>query len=169
MIEVAVQAEPAWEDGTDWDALAIQAVAATLRTTPYADILTAGYMAEISVRLTDDAEVHALNRQYRQKDKPTNVLSFPMVQDDLLETLADSDDGEVLLGDIILARGVCEREAAEKGVTTQEHATHLIVHGTLHIVGYDHIADDEAEAMEDIERAALSQLGIADPYVVPEE
>ena len=169
MIEVAVQAEPAWEDGTDWDALAIQAVAATLRTTPYADILTAGYMAEISVRLTDDAEVHALNRQYRQKDKPTNVLSFPMVQDDLLETLADSDDGEVLLGDIILARGVCEREAAEKGVTTQEHATHLIVHGTLHIVGYDHIADDEAEAMEDIERAALSQLGIADPYVVTEE
>jgi len=169
VIEVAVQAEPAWEDGTDWDALAIQAVAATLRTTPYADILTAGYMAEISVRLTDDAEVHALNRQYRQKDKPTNVLSFPMVQDDLLETLADSDDGEVLLGDIILARGVCEREAAEKGVTTQEHATHLIVHGTLHIVGYDHIADDEAEAMEDIERAALSQLGIADPYVVTEE
>ena len=169
MIEVAVQAEPAWEDGTDWDALAIQAVAATLRTTPYADILTAGYMAEISVRLTDDDEVHALNRQYRQKDKPTNVLSFPMVQDDLLETLADSDDGEVLLGDIILARGVCEREAAEKGVTTQEHATHLIVHGTLHIVGYDHIADDEAEAMEDIERAALSQLGIADPYVVTEE
>ena len=169
MIEVAVQAEPAWEDGTDWDALAIEAVAATLRTTPYADILTAGYMAEISVRLTDDAEVHALNRQYRQKDKPTNVLSFPMVQDDLLETLADSDDGEVLLGDIILARGVCEREAAEKGVTTQEHATHLIVHGTLHIVGYDHIADDEAEAMEDIERAALSQLGIADPYVVTEE
>jgi len=169
VIEVAVQAEPAWEDGTDWDALAIEAVAATLRTTPYADILTAGYMAEISVRLTDDAEVHALNRQYRQKDKPTNVLSFPMVQDDLLETLADSDDGEVLLGDIILARGVCEREAAEKGVTTQEHATHLIVHGTLHIVGYDHIADDEAEAMEDIERAALSQLGIADPYVVTEE
>ena len=169
MIEVAVQAEPPWEDGTDWDALAIEAVAATLRTTPYADILTAGYMAEISVRLTDDDEVHALNRQYRQKDKPTNVLSFPMVQDDLLETLADSDDGEVLLGDIILARGVCEREAAEKGVTTQEHATHLIVHGTLHIVGYDHIADDEAEAMEDIERAALSQLGIADPYVVTEE
>jgi len=169
VIEVAVQAEPAWEDGTDWDALAIEAVAATLRTTPYADILTAGYMAEISVRLTNDAEVHALNRQYRQKDKPTNVLSFPMVQDDLLETLADSDDGEVLLGDIILARGVCEREAAEKGVTTQEHATHLIVHGTLHIVGYDHIADDEAEAMEDIERTALSQLGIADPYVVTEE
>jgi probable rRNA maturation factor len=132
-------------------------------------ILTASYMAEISIRLTDDDEVHTLNSQYRQKDKPTNVLSFPMVQDDLLEVLDNSDDGEVLLGDIILARGVCEREAAEKGVTTQEHATHLIVHGTLHIVGYDHIEDDEAEAMEDLERAILARLGIADPYLIDDD
>lgn len=166
MIEVAVQAEPDWDDGTDWEKLAIEAVAAALRATPYATILTASYMAEISIRLTDDDEVHALNRQYRQKDKPTNVLSFPMVQDDLLEVLDNSDDGEVLLGDIILARGVCEREAAEKGVATREHATHLIVHGTLHLMGYDHIDDDEAEAMEDLERAALAGLGIADPYVI---
>lgn len=169
MIEVAVQAEPAWEDGTDWEALAIEAVTAALRATPYAAILTASYMAEISIRLTDDDEVHTLNSQYRQKDKPTNVLSFPMVQDDLLEVLDNSDDGEVLLGDIILARGVCEREAAEKGVTTQEHATHLIVHGTLHIVGYDHIEDDEAEAMEDLERAILARLGIADPYLIDDD
>ncbi|MBD3761517.1 rRNA maturation RNase YbeY [Sphingomonadaceae bacterium G21617-S1] len=168
MIDVAVQNEPGWDDGTDWEKLAVAAVSATLGITPYAEILTASYLAEISVRLTDDDEVQALNRQYRQKDKPTNVLSFPMVQDDLLDILDNSDDGEVLLGDIILARGVCEREAAEKGVTTQEHATHLIVHGTLHLVGYDHIADDEAEAMEDIERAALARLGIADPYVITE-
>ncbi len=168
MIEIAVQNEPGWDDGTDWEALATEAVTAALRTTPYAEILTASYMAEISVRLTDDHEVQSLNRQYRQKDKPTNVLSFPMVQDDLLELLDNSDDGEVLLGDIILARVVCEREAAEKGVATQEHATHLIVHGTLHLVGYDHIADDEAEAMEDLERTALGKLGIADPYVITE-
>lgn len=168
MIDVAVQEEHDWKDGTDWQTLAVEAVTAALRTTPYAAILTASYMAEISVRLTDDREVQTLNGQYRQKDKPTNVLSFPMVQDDLLEALANSDDGEVLLGDIVLARGVCEREAAEKGVTTQEHATHLIVHGTLHLVGYDHIADDEAEAMEDIERATLAQLGIADPYIITE-
>lgn len=166
VIDVAVQAEPDWDDGTDWEALATEAVTAALRTTPYAAMLTASYMAEISIRLTDDDEVHMLNRQYRQKDKPTNVLSFPMVQDDLLELLDNSDDGEVLLGDIILARGVCVREAAEKRVTTQEHATHLIVHGTLHLAGYDHIADDEADAMEDIERAALAKLGIADPYVI---
>jgi probable rRNA maturation factor len=145
------------------------AVTAAVRTTPHAAMLTASYMAEISVRLTDDDEVHALNRQYRQKDKPTNVLSFPMVQDDLIEGLDNSDDGEVLLGDIILARGVCVREAVEKGVPAAEHATHLIVHGTLHLLGYDHIEDDEAEAMEDMERAALATLGIDDPYAITED
>ncbi|KKC25165.1 rRNA maturation RNase YbeY [Sphingomonas sp. SRS2] len=168
MIEIAVQAEPGWNDGADWEALATEAVAAALRVTPHAEMLTADYTAEVSIRLTDDDEVQALNRQYRQKDKPTNVLSFPMVQDDLLGGLDNSDDGEVLLGDIILARGVCEREAAEKGVSTTEHATHLIVHGTLHLLGYDHIADDEAEAMEDLERVALRALGIDDPYAVTE-
>jgi len=168
MIEVAVQAEPDWDDGTDWEILATQAVEAALRTTPHAGIATAAYMAEVSVRLTDDDEVHALNRQYRQKDKSTNVLSFPMVQDDLIDGLDNSDDGEVLLGDIILARGVCEREAAEKGVTTAEHATHLIVHGTLHLLGYDHMVEDEAEAMEDLERVALASLGIDDPYAITE-
>jgi len=168
MIEVAIQSEPGWDDGTDWETLAAGAVAAALRMTPYGEIEAAPYTAEISVRLTDDEEVRGLNLHYRQKDKPTNVLSFPMVQNDLLEALSNGDDGEVLLGDIILARGVCEREAAERRVTTAEHATHLIVHGTLHLLGYDHVADDEAEAMEDLERAALAELGIADPYVVTE-
>jgi len=168
VIEVAVQSEAGWNDGTDWEALATEAVTAALRISPYAEMLSAAYTVEISVRLTDDDEVQALNRQYRQKDKPTNVLSFPMVQDDLLESLANSDDGEVLLGDIILARGVCEREAAEKGVSTAEHATHLVVHGTLHLIGYDHIDDDEADAMEDLERAVLASLDIADPYLVTE-
>jgi probable rRNA maturation factor len=92
-----------------------------------------------------------------------------MVQDDLIEGLDNSDDGEVLLGDIILARGVCVREAVEKGVPAAEHATHLIVHGTLHLLGYDHIEDDEAEAMEDMERAALATLGIDDPYAITED
>jgi probable rRNA maturation factor len=169
VIEVAVQAEPGWEDGTDWEKLATEAVAAAVRISPFADMLTAAYDAEISVRLADDDEVQALNRQYRHKDTPTNVLSFPMVQDDLLEALANSDDGEALIGDIILARGVCVREAAEKGVTAAQHATHLIVHGALHLLGFDHAAEDEADAMEDLERAALATLGIADPYVVTED
>lgn len=169
MIEVAVQAEPSWEDGTDWESLATEAVTAALRISPYVDMLTASCNAEISVRLADDDEVRMLNRQYRQKDKPTNVLSFPMVQDDLLDMLADSDDGEALIGDIILARGVCVREAKGKGVAASEHATHLIVHGTLHLLGFDHIAEDEADAMEDLERAALATLGIDDPYAVTDE
>lgn len=168
MIEVAVQMEPGWDDGTDWETLATEAVTAALRISPHAEMLTTAYTAEVSIRLTDDDEVQALNRQYRGKDKPTNVLSFPMVQDDLLDGLDNSDDGEVLLGDIILARGVCAREAAEKGVTAAGHATHLIVHGTLHLVGFDHIDDQEAEAMEDLERAALATLGIDDPYAVTE-
>lgn len=164
-----MQAEPGWDEAVDWEALAATAVEAALKISPYAEILTASYAAEISVRLTDNDEVQGLNRAYRAKDKPTNVLSFPMVQEDLLDALADSDDGEVLLGDIILARQVCESEAAEKGVTASEHAAHLIVHGTLHLLSYDHMADDEAEHMEDLERAALATLGIADPYLIDDD
>ncbi|TZG28005.1 rRNA maturation RNase YbeY [Sphingomonas montanisoli] len=169
MIEVAVQIEEGWDVSVDWEALATEAVTAALRVSPHAAILTAAYTAEISVRLTDNDEVQALNRQYRQKDKPTNVLSFPMVQQDLLEGLENSDDGEVLLGDIILALGVCEAEAADKRVPPATHATHLITHGTLHLIGYDHMADDEAEHMEDLERAALATLGIDDPYAVADD
>ena len=105
------------------------------------------------MRLTSDDEVRHLNAQYRGKDKPTNVLSFPMVQPDLLDTVSqNSDDGELLLGDIVLAHGVCAAEAAERGIAVETHATHLIVHGTLHLLGYDHEDDDEAEGMEAIER-----------------
>jgi probable rRNA maturation factor len=114
--------------------------------------------------------VQVLNRQYRQKDKPTNVLSFPMVQADLLDTIGqNSDDGEVLLGDIVLAHGVCEREAVERGIAITDHATHLIVHGVLHLLGYDHMADGEAEAMEAIETDTLTSLGLADPYLIRED
>jgi len=114
--------------------------------------------------------VQTLNAQYRQKDKPTNVLSFPMVQADLLDTIGqNSDDGEVLLGDIVLAYGVCASEAAEKNISIEHHATHLIVHGTLHLLGYDHMEDHEAEAMERIEIDALGSLGLEDPYLIRED
>jgi probable rRNA maturation factor len=164
MLDVAAGiAGGAWPDA-DWTALAEAACRAALAETPHAGLIDARFCCEISIRLTDDNEVQTLNAQYRGKDKPTNVLSFPMVQADLLESLSNSDDGEVLLGDIVLADGVVAREAAERGITIPHHATHLIVHGLLHLVGYDHEQDAEAEAMEEMERRALASLGIANPY-----
>lgn len=166
MIEVAVLVGEVWSEG-DWEALAVRAVEAALRQTPHGELATSAVAVEVSVKFADDDEVHALNASYRGKDKPTNVLSFPMVQPDLLDALdIGDDDGEVLLGDIILAEGVCRREAAEKATSVANHATHLIVHGMLHLLGYDHIDDAEAEAMEQIERAALAMLHIADPYAI---
>lgn len=164
MIAVEVQHVEPWASTTDWESLATHAAAAALNATPYGTLSDAAATVEISIRLTDNDEVQALNRDYRQKDKPTNVLSFPMIAPDLLDTVANTDDGEVLLGDIVLAYGVCETEAAEKGITLQDHATHLIVHGTLHLLGYDHQGQAEAEAMEQIERDVLASLGIANPY-----
>ena len=168
MIQAETSVETPWPEG-GWETLAQRAVAAALSVSPYADIAAAAFLAEVSVRFTSDAMVRTLNRDYRSKDKPTNVLSFPMVQPDLLEGLNEGDDGETLLGDIVLAHGVTEAEAADKGVTLADHAIHLIVHGMLHLLGYDHEQGEaEAEHMEDLERAALATLGIADPYLVRE-
>lgn len=170
MLEMAVLQEEPWPEAPDWEALATRAACAAIERTPHGDLLTGAAAIEISVRLTSDDEVHKLNRQYRGKDKPTNVLSFPMVQPDLIETVSqNSDDGEVLLGDIVLAHGVCVAEAAERGIAVEAHATHLLVHGTLHLLGYDHLEDLEAEAMEAIERDALGSLGLDDPYLIRED
>lgn len=164
MLDIALDAATTWPDDQDWDAIAIRAASAAMRTSPYAELEKEPVTYEISIRLSDDAEVHALNRDYRQKDAPTNVLSFPMVQRDLLMTLGNTDDGEVLLGDIILSLDTCAREAAAKGISLADHATHLIVHGTFHLLGYDHMEEAEANAMEALETRALAAIGIADPY-----
>lgn len=166
MIEVAVDVADGWDTGEDWDALAQAAVAAALRASPHGWMAEQAFAAEVSIKLTDDDEVQELNAHYRGRDAATNVLSFPMVQRDLLDAMSNSDDGEVLLGDIVLAHGVCAREAGEKAIPIERHATHLIVHGMLHLLGYDHIDDAEAETMETIERAALAALGIDDPYAI---
>jgi probable rRNA maturation factor len=112
--------------------------------------------AELSVVLTDDAEQHTLNRDWRGIDRTTNVLSFPQIE----------PFGPVsgLLGDIILARETLQREAEGQGVSFEDHFTHLMVHGFLHILGYDHIDDDEALVMEGLETQILASLGVADPY-----
>ena len=163
MIAVELCSE-GWPDG-DWQNLSDRAVAAAFHASPQALLAASAAAIEISLNLTSDEEVHALNRQYRSQDKSTNVLSFPMVQPDLVGTLANTDDGEVLLGDIVLAYGVCVREAAEKGVSLEAHAAHLIVHGVLHLLGHDHMNDADADAMEAIERAAMASLGLHAPYL----
>ncbi|WP_414900513.1 rRNA maturation RNase YbeY [Sphingomonas flavalba] len=163
MLDIAVQAEPEWP-AADWDGAAARAITAAIRNSPFATLADADFSVEVAVRLTDDDEVRTLNAQYRGKDKPTNVLSFPMVEPDMLATLANTDDGEVLLGDIVLAHGVCAAEAAARGIDVGAHATHLIVHGTYHLLGYDHQGAGEAEAMEAMERETMAILGLHDPY-----
>ncbi|MBN8831961.1 MAG: rRNA maturation RNase YbeY [Sphingomonadales bacterium] len=164
MLDVAIDAGPAWPPDIDWSALADKAVRAALLQTSEGELITKSACVEVSIKLSDDAEVQQLNAAYRGKDKPTNVLSFPMIQEDLIEAIDIGDDGETLLGDIILAHETCAREAQERGISLADHATHLIVHGTLHLLGHDHENDAEADAMEALETRALETLGLADPY-----
>jgi probable rRNA maturation factor len=112
--------------------------------------------AELSIVLTDDAEQQILNRDWRGIDNPTNVLSFPQI--------APFGPVSGLLGDIILARETVVKEADEQGISLADHFTHLVVHGFLHLLGYDHMDDDEALAMEGLETQILKSLGVADPY-----
>jgi probable rRNA maturation factor len=157
-----------WDSSTDWPALTLRAAAAAVAHSRHAMLAESTVPAEISLKLTSDSEVQSLNRDYRGKDKPTNVLSFPMLAPDLLDQVADGDEIELLLGDVVLAHGICSCEAAERGIAVETHAAHLIVHGTLHLLGYDHeIGEAEADEMEAVERRALASLGIADPYSLP--
>ena len=164
MLDVETAVGPGWGEEQPWMDLARRSVRAGLSVSPFANLIDKQVSVEIAVKLSDDAEVQGLNASYRGKDKPTNVLSFPMVQADLLQSLENSDDGEALLGDIILARETCAREAEEKGIPLAQHATHLIAHGTLHLLGYDHENEPDAERMEDLEVKALASLGLANPY-----
>ena len=120
---------------------------------------------EIAVVLADDAEVQGLNAAWRQQDKPTNVLSFPAMEPD--DVLRQPVEMPVLLGDVVLAFETCAREAAEQGKPLAHHLAHLVVHGTLHLLGYDHETDEEAGIMEPLETHVLAGLGIADPYGEP--
>ena len=148
-IEISRNAE-GWPEALD--ARAEQA----LRTALDQSKATVTGPAEVSLVLTDDAEQRGLNRDWRGIDKSTNVLSFPQIE----------PFGPVsgLLGDIILARETVVQEATEQGVSFDDHFTHLVVHGFLHLLGYDHMDDDEALAMEGLETQILASLGVADPY-----
>ena len=112
---------------------------------------------EMTVRIVDEAESHELNLNYRGKDRPTNVLSFPFECPDEVEL--------PLLGDLVICRQVVEREAHEQDKPLMAHWAHMVVHGSLHLLGYDHIEDDEAEEMESLETQIMTGLGFADPYL----
>ncbi len=116
---------------------------------------------ELTIRLTDDEESQALNSEYRGKDKPTNVLSCPFEMPPGIPL--------ELLGDLIICVGVVEQEAKEQEKTTEAHWAHMVIHGCLHLLGYDHIKDDEAEEMEALERDLLASLGYPDPYAADTE
>lgn len=157
-LEISIEAD--WPAGTDWEAQAIRAADAVAAVAPE----LANQRLCASVLFADDAEVHVLNREWRGKDKPTNVLSFPMLEREDLIALPGEGPPE-LLGDIALALETCAREADEKAVPLMHHAQHLLVHGLLHLAGHDHeTSPADARAMEDIEIKALALLGIADPY-----
>jgi len=161
VIEVEVSKSEEWDIFTDWEQRARDAVLTAVRVSGRQQVEDCAAAFEVSVKFSDDAEVRALNAGYRGKDTPTNVLSFPMMSAD---ELASPPVQGGLLGDIVLAAETCGREAAEKGVAVADHASHLIIHGTLHLLGHDHDEEARAETMEGIERMALDRIGIADPY-----
>lgn len=148
MIAVEVEVEDAaWTRAlADAETVVQRAAAAALAA--------AGASGEVVILLTDDARQHELNARFRARDASTNVLSFP----------AAPAPGPKVLGDLSLAYGVCAREAEAQGKSLADHLSHLVVHGVLHLVGRDHEAEAEAEAMEAEERAILAGLGVADPY-----
>jgi len=163
MLEVAIDTDGEWDSSTGWDGLARAAATAAIAESAFPQLGTSERIVELSIRLAGDAEVHALNSKWRGKDKPTNVLSFPMAESEELAEAAGLGP-ELMLGDIILARGVCAAEAEEKSIPLECHAAHLMVHGTLHLLGHDHLDEADAADMEAREVRALARMGIADPY-----
>ena len=158
-MQLDIDIEAPWPEGA-WEELAARAAEATAALAPE----LANPRLSASLLFTSDSAIHELNRDWRGRDKPTNVLSFPMLGREDLLALAGEGPPE-LLGDIALAHETCAREAAEKGVSLEAHAAHLIVHGLLHLAGHDHeISPADADAMEALEIKVLALMGHADPY-----
>ena len=159
-MELELDIDGPWPGATNWPDLADATREAAERVAPE----LGNPRLSASLLFTSDAEVQTLNREWRAKDQPTNVLSFPML--DRADLLALAPDGPPeMLGDIALAFETCAREAADKGITIEHHTAHLIIHGLLHIAGHDHeISLADAAKMEALEIKALASMGIADPY-----
>ncbi|MEO6092606.1 MAG: rRNA maturation RNase YbeY [Novosphingobium sp.] len=159
-MQIDIDIEVPWPGASDWEALTRRVAGAAAEVAPE----LANPRLSASLLFTSDAEVHLLNREWRGKDRPTNVLSFPMLTRAELLAL-DAKGPPALLGDIALAFENCAREASAKGVPIEHHAAHLILHGLLHLAGHDHETSlDDARKMEALEIKALALLAIADPY-----
>jgi probable rRNA maturation factor len=152
MIEVEIEAD-------DWTEALPEAEAIVERA---AQAALGDVEGGLVVLLTGNGAVQLLNAQFRDKDRPTNVLSFPGGD-------MQMPGSPVHLGDIVLAFGVCRDEAVAQGKSLANHLTHLVIHGTLHVLGRDHEREAEAEAMEAEERTLLASLGVADPYILPDD
>ena len=162
IIELEVAAPDAWAlDGAALQTCIEHAAAAALQVAQQDGVVVRrdGVPPLIEVLLTDDAAIRQLNAEWRSKDKATNVLSFPMPPE-----MPFIPDVPWPLGTLALAGGVMRREAQARGVALEEHLCWMIVHGILHLLGYDHLHDEEAAHMEALERRALARLGLADPY-----
>lgn len=157
-IDIAVQ-EPLWEDVKELEELTHDAIYRTLEMAELPD-KAADKPFEVSVVFVNDDMIRILNKEYRGKNKPTNVLSFAMLDDE------STPDSEIIsLGDIILAFETIDREAKENDRFMRDHIAHLLVHGTLHLLGYDHIEDDDANMMETLEIRILEGMDIQNPYL----
>ena len=168
MLDIAIENDGEWDSSADWATLVRRSAEAAIAESDFPLIAKAERPVELSVLLTTDEQVRELNSRWRGKDKPTNVLSFPQLDREQLEQ-SGANGPELLLGDLVLAHGVCEREAEERGIPIEFHAAHLVVHGTLHLLGYDHEDEQSAREMEAREVRALARIGIDNPYLVRDE
>lgn len=160
-IDVSVQ-DPIWETIPEIEPLAQDIVTTTLTMAPLPKPVQDKQL-EVSIVLANDTLIQLLNNEYRTQDKPTNVLSFATL-DDPTPDLPDDEQTPLHLGDVMLAYQTIEREAKEQGKYLQDHITHLMIHGTLHLLGYDHESEDDANVMETLEIRILEKKGIQNPY-----
>lgn len=162
-IDIEIE-DPRWQT-IGFDMFAPKVLVAALN-----DLGVAAEVAELSILACDDARISTLNADFRGKPTPTNVLSWPaeeraaQVAGGTPDAPTPGPDGLVELGDIAISFDTCLKEAQAAGIPTQDHVTHLLVHGVLHLLGYDHILDPDAERMEHLEAKILGNLGIANPY-----
>lgn len=157
-----------WLENTDFDAVKVAeelkdlTFSYVMETTKH-ELLVMDKPYEVNLCLSNDEEVHRLNREFRGVDRPTNVLSFANIDDDAFwDTLDETEEPE--LGDIIIAFETVQKEAAEKQITVYAHYCHLLVHGFLHILGFDHQTDEDADEMEGLEVDILEQFSVENPY-----